>query len=229
MTHIKLTLLITIFLNLLLANENNYIDIPCAEYKKGAMWRTHLSSRYMNSYTTTFVKSAYKNKILIVDRVRSSKGAIRGSSSFVTTLKKDGNTIYVESKKSVGNRVKKDVIYSPPIPLCGKVPKEFSYLVLNKGAKSTKRIKYSVSLKQIGNRKISTPAGKFNTIVYKRYTRMQTKGVHSTVKLKIVTTEYYAKKVGVVRENTTVTSIVPKHTSKATYNIELVSYKIPVK
>lgn len=230
----RLSILGMVFFSFVLAGENDFLDIPCAEYKKGATWKTHMKLKSIRTDTTSVVKSINEKQILLINTVKSSMSGMNTSSSITSILRKDGDTVYSDGQENNMQGMTMKTTNVPPLPICGKVPKKFSYTSSTKNPYNTTKVKYTVSIKKIGEKKIKVPAGEFEALVYQRKTKLDMLAVQNAAQMEMVSIEYIVDKIGVVKIDSMTTTIMPETVSaykeipknmKSNTVTELISYK----
>ncbi len=209
----RLVFLVMVFFGFAFSSDNDFLNIPCAEYKKGATWKTHTKSKSIRTDTTSVVKSINKKQILLINTVKSSMSGINTSNSITSILRKEGDTVYSDGQEINMQGMTMKTTNVPPVPICGKVPKTFSHIASTKNPYNTTEIKYTVSIKKLGKKKIKVPAGEFETIVYQKKTKLDMLAIPNAAQTEMVSIEYLADKVGSVKVDMMTTTIMPKTVS----------------
>ena len=210
----KLSFFVIAFLSFMFAKANDFLNIPCAEYKNGASWNTLTKSKGIKTETTSTVKSINENKILLTDTVKNSTNGMNTEHSRISILRREDGTVYLDGQESNIQGMSTQTTNATSLPICGKVPKEFSYTSSIKNPYNTTKMKYTVKIKKIGNKKINVPAGEFETSVYQKKTKLDMLGMQNAAQSELVSIEYISDKIGVVKSELMSTIILPQTASK---------------
>lgn len=171
------------------SEENSgYVQIPCQDYKAG---------------TIKTMQSTSSKKIKIYTRVISSKDGrivIRPSGAEIITLIEKDGMISIESSKTQRKKsyMNSETKYTPPLPLCGKVPTFFETSAENPSKVGVPSFKQAVKIRKIGEERIKIKAGEFDTVVIEKRTKRvyenpEMLGLESFERI------YIAQKFGVVK------------------------------
>jgi len=192
----------------------NYINIPCPNYKKGDVikFRSKIDNTISNSQL--IVKKATKN---IVELVSNSSFHGQKMNSILVYSKK-GNTMFLVKNTSNINGMRIVNTFTPPEPVCGKVPSHYTYNTSTNGLRNQggPAINNRVILSKVGNKKLNTPLGNLDTVVIKKTTILAMS--NSPVKTTNTSMSYNANKYGKVKEIVTVATKMPDFSSMNSNN-----------
>ena len=157
---LKLLIAFVMLSTLLLAKEPTLINIPCANYKKGNMWKFHRENKQMKSDIVTTVESIEDSSIQLRDTTTSTvtlpnfKNVSTSTMTFM--LKKQKNSIYSNGEITNNNGIESTNTYSAPVPFCGEIPTSFTYTSQYKSSlnQNSPKMKFTVNVKKIGEKKI---------------------------------------------------------------------------
>ena len=211
----RLGFIFVVLIGIVSASEKDFIDVPCSEYKKGATWKTHMESQFMNSDTTTTVVSIGGGQIALKIEIKQSMNnmVMETSQTSMRYLNRVGDTIYFNREKKEINGAKMQTKNIPAVPICGKVPTSYAYTSIStfERTDSNNQIKnaYTVNTKKLGEKSIKVPAGAFETKVFQNKIKMEILNKENASTLELVNIYYIADKVGEIKVDTMTITHMP--------------------
>lgn len=205
---IKFLVLSTLFFSSVSSAEN-YIYVPCPNYKRGDI--INFNSKVDNSISNAqmIVSKSTNNMIEIV-----SNSSFHGSKmKSILIFNKKGNNLFFVRNTSIINGGKFVNTFTPPEPICGRVPNRYSFRTSVSGPMSagSPPMNNTVTLSKIGDKFLKTPLGNLKTVVIKKTTSRVS--VNSPVKTTSVSTSYNAQKYGKVKEVVSMITMMPDFSS----------------
>jgi hypothetical protein len=232
----KFWFITVIFLiNILYADADGYVNIPCSEYKLDTVLVMSMKGQGLESIIRETVVSKKDNRIIVKTVTKNKIYNMEQTSIMLTYLFESNGTIYSSGEEinNGGYKIKNKNI--PDVPLCGKVPTVFQYRTVSGTSMqpngSVPQMRQTVKIHKVGIKKIKIPAGEFEAEVFQRNTKIEVLNIKNSALTKIVSTQYYANKIGAIKQDSTSAMVMPENSllamskiQKNTVTIELVTY-----
>lgn len=191
----------------------SYVDIPCFEYREGTKWTEITTSSQLNSKTEYVVLLNKNNKIRYQGTTVNTTYNNKYKANITFLLREGNKTIYGLGEIVNSNGFKMRSNYDTEAPLCGKVPKHYSYKSSSKSQNKSYSIpksKYTINIEKVGNSEIETPMGNYMAEIFQKNVVLEILGMNNAVLTKLAITQYYVPRYGLVKSIASSITIPPK-------------------